>query len=286
MRYNLFLTCFTLLLIIPASAIKRYSLEEIKANPKFEVTIMANGAYSGESIELKIKSNFKKNVEVLIPAGTVFYTPEEEEQILILVEEQLLVLSKGKTRKKVLDGFCTEAKDGVPGDELGMAFMPTKRDQLQKLANFINENSGFDDHAIQEAVWCVSDKYPVSNIYSADRAKAKQLAQFVADLTGQELSWHWVKRSHSVVGNHIRTSPVHVSGKITFSTTKPSTLKSKVLDSSGEVIAERQLSTTIPKANDIGMDFEMSVTGWEKGSYRVIYEDQDGKVLVDKAFEI
>ncbi len=286
MNHKITLLVLLAFIISPVLAIKRYTLEEIKTNPKFDVSIEANGQYSGKSIELKIKSNFKKNVEVFIPAGTVFFTPEEDDQILILVEEELLVVTKGKTKKKVLDGFCTEASDGVPGAELPMNFMQTEREQLQKLADFINEKNGFDHHAVQEAVWAVSDKHSVANIYSPNQAKTKELAQFVADLTGQKIGWHSVQRSHRVVGERIVVNPVKVSGKITFSTTKETTLKSKIFNEAGEVMAERNLNTRIPIVDNIGMDFEVQVSGWESGTYRVVYEDQDGKVLVDKAFEI
>ncbi len=285
MKYHLFGICLGLF-ALPANAIKRYSLEEIQANPKFDVSIKANGQFSGKSIELQIKSNFKKSVEVLIPAGTVFYTPEEDDQILILVEEELLVLSKGNTRKKVLDGFCTEAKDGVPRDELSMAFMPTEREQLQKLADFINEHHGFDKHAIQEAVWCVSDKYSVANIYSPDKKKTKELAQFVADLTGQTLSWHNVRRDHRIVGERIVVNPVMVVGEVTFTTTRETTLKTKIVNESGETVYEKTNSRKLPKVENITMEFSWSVSGWEAGKYNVIYFDEDGKTIFEKAFEI
>jgi uncharacterized ubiquitin-like protein YukD len=267
-------------------AIKRYTLDELKENPKFEVTVNANGHYSGNSIDLKIKSTHKKNVELIIPAGTVFYTSDEGDQILIVPEEQLLVITKGRTKKKTIDGFCSEASDGVPGNEMAMTFMPTKREPLQRLADFINENKGFNDHEIQEAVWCVSDSQSLANIYSEDRKKSEKLTKFVAELTGQEVTWHKVKRSHGQSGGRIQVNPILVTGMVHFSTTKKITMKSKIVDKDGKTVYENPQSMPVPKMDHVEMDFNLSVSGWSKGTYFVVYYDEDNNTILKKEFEI
>jgi hypothetical protein len=267
-------------------SIKQYTLDQLQENPKFEVSILANGKHSGNSIELVIKSLNKKDIELIIPAGTVFYTSDEGDQILIVVVEQLLVITKARTKKKTIDGFCTEASDGVPGSDMTMAFMPTKREQLQDLANFINENNGFSDHEIQEAVWCISDKHSIANIYSSDRKKTLKLTQFVADLTGQEVTWHTIKRNHSVVDGFIQVNPILVTGEVHFSTSKKTTLKSKIIDTEGNLVFENTQTINVPKVDNVKLDFNLSVTGWEKGTYFVVYSDQDEKIVLKKVFEI
>jgi len=278
----LFLTniCFT------TYGIKQYSLEQLKDNPKFEVSINANGNYSGNSIELVVKSTNKKDVELYIPTGTVFYTSEDGQQILIVVEDVHLVITKGRTKKKTLDGFCTEASDGVPGESLDMAYMLTKREQLQKLANYINENKGFDDHLIQEAVWCVSDKHSLANIYYDDKNKALKLTEFVAELTGQEITWHKVKRRLGQSEGFIQINPIFVTGRVHFSTDKQTTLRSKIIDKDGNLVFENTKEMSIPKKDHVEMDFNLSVSGWNKGMYFVIYYDQDENVILKKEFEI
>ncbi len=267
-------------------AIKQYSLDQLKENPKFDVTILANGHYSGNSVELAIKSSNKKDVELLIPAGTVFFTSNEGQQILIIVEDVLLVITKGRTKKKTLDGFCTEAKQGVPSSEMAMAYMPTEREQLQKLADFVNENSGFKDHTIQEAVWCISDGYSLANIYSDDHKKSLKLTQFVAELTGREVTWCKIKRRHGQSGGFIQIDPVFVTGMVHFSTSKPTQLKSKIVDTEGKTVFENTKEVTIPKKDHVEMDFNLSVAGWAKGKYSVIYYDQDNETILKKEFEI
>ena len=282
---SIFTLLFTLL-AISAFAQKQYTLEELQAHPDFEVSVEANGAYSGNSIVLRIISDHRKNIEVFIPAGTVFFTSDEHDQILIIVEDELLAVTKKKTRRKTLDGFCTEASDGIPGDEMAMDFMPTKREKLQQLATFINTQKGLDEHVIQEAVWCVSDNHPVSYIYSDEPEKSMALTKFVAELTGQEEPWHFVKRRHTASGGYIRSAPLFVSGRVEFATTQPTTLKSKIIDADGNLVVDNPESNTIPKTRSARLNFKLTVAGWESGTYYVVYYDQDEKVLLKKAFEI
>ncbi len=281
-----FLVLSFLLITTTSFAIKTYTLDELKENPKFEVSINANGEYTGNSIELKVVSSNKKDVELLIPAGTVFYTSDEGDQILILMEEQLLVIAKGRTKKKVLDGYCTEMNDGVPGEEMAMAYMPTKREKLQQLANFINENKGFDNHTIQEAVWCVSDGQSLANIYSADKKKSEKLTKFVAELTGQEVTWHKVKRRLGHSGGQIQVNPVMVTGNVSFSTPKKITLKSKIVDAEGNMVYENPKAMPVPKMDEVEMEFNLSVAGWDKGTYFVVYYDEEDNTILKKEFSI
>lgn len=280
------LVLFLLLEVSNVFAIKQYTISELKQNPKFNISISATGEHSEKSIELKVKSDYKRDVEMLIPTGTVFYTSDESHQILIVVEEQLLVIQKGRLKKKSLDGFCTEASDGVPSTEMAMEFMPTKREKLQKLADYLNSNKDFDSHEIQEAVWCVSDNHSVSNIYASTPKKSKQLQTFVAELTGQKITWNSVKRNHRIVNGYIETEPVFVSGKIVFSTESTTKVKSKIIDDEGNDVYLNPDQMTLPKTDRAELEFGLTVNGWESGTYYVVYYDQNDKTILKKEFKL
>lgn len=265
---------------------KTWTLEEIKTHADFELTIAANGGYSGNSVALTIQSNARKDIEVLVPAGTVFFTSDENDQILITVEEELIAVAKGQKRKKILDGYCTEAGDGVPEAEMPMDFMPSRREKLQHLANFINRHPGLEEHAIQEAVWCVADGNPLAYIYGQQDKKTKLLTEFVATLTGQEMPWNTVKRQHEVSGRHINSRAVLVTGSVSFATTKETTVKGQIIDADGNIINDALDTMALPKTNNARLNFSLSVAGWSSGTYYVVYTDQDEQVLLKKAFEI
>ncbi|MBK8490423.1 MAG: hypothetical protein IPL49_05805 [Saprospirales bacterium] len=286
LRKTTVLTLLFACLATSAFAQKRFTLDQLKVHPDFEVSIEANGAYSGHSISLKIISNYRKNVELIIPAGTMFFTSDENDQLLMTVEEQLIAVAKQQTRRKTIDGYCTEISDGIPDAEMAMDFMPTRREKLQQLANFINEHKGFDDHEIQEAVWCVSDSQSLSYIYSDNPEKSMELIKFVAELTGQEIPWNSVKRTHGSSGGFILADPILVTGRVEFSTTKETILKSKIVDGDGNLVVDNPESTTLPKTDRARVNFRLSVSGWSEGTYYVVYYDQDDKVILKKAFDI
>ena len=265
---------------------KQFTLEALEDHPDFEVSVEAKGGYGDQSIVLRISSNHRKDIELLIPAGTVFFTKDEDHQILITVEEELIAIGKEQQRKKILDGYCTEASDGVPGAEMAMNYQPTQREKLQHLANFLNRHRGIDPHAIQEAVWCVSDGNPLSYIHGENAKKTKLLTQFVAALTDQELPWNTVQRRHRINDGRIESQAVLVTGQISFSTSKETTIKGKILDADGQVINDDLDTMTLPKTTSARLNFSLSVSGWDAGMYKVIYYDQDGQVLLQKAFEI
>jgi len=288
MKLRLFiLTSLLLFLLVNVTtAQKQYSLEALEDHPDFDVSVEAKGGYGDQSIVLRITSSHRKDVELLTPAGTVFFTKDEDHQILITVEEELIAIGKEQQRKKILDGYCTEASDGVPGAEMAMNYQPTQREKLQHLANFLNRHRGIDPHAIQEAVWCVSDGNPLSYIHGEDAKKTKLLTQFVATLTDQDLPWNTVQRRHRISDGRIESQAVLVTGQITFSTAKETTIKGKILNAEGQVINDDLDTMTLPKTTSARLNFSLSVSGWDPGTYKVIYYDQDGQVLLQKAFEI
>ena len=41
----------------------------------------------------------------------------------------------------------------VPDEDMAMDFMPTKREKLQQLANYLNANRGLDEHLLDLAIY-------------------------------------------------------------------------------------------------------------------------------------
>jgi hypothetical protein len=275
-----------LFLSVATNAQKQFSLDELIDDPRFTVMLEAAGTYGGSSVVVRIQSDYKKPVELRIPAGTVFYTGEEDHQPLLLVEEELIAIAKKGKRRKILDGYCIAASNAVPEEASNLQFGPVPNEQLQQLADYLNNQRGLEEHAIQEAVWCVSDGHPLSYIYTEIPENGRELSAFVAELTGQEVPWHQVRRQLSQSDGYITATPVVVSGEARFSPEEPTTISSRVTDASGNVVFEGSEPVTIPAAREANIRFNLSVAGWDAGTYRVQFYDQEGTVLLEKEFEI
>lgn len=264
-------------------------------NSKFEVTIKANGKYSGESVELIVKSEKQKKCNIEIPAGTLFYPEDENQQTLVLVEKKLLVYNN-KRKKYVLDGFCTEANDGVPKPEKSFTVNDNQNIELEKLIDYLSAYK-LEKHNIQEAIWCVTDGESLSNIVLDNSEESRRFMTFISELTGQDIPWYSTRREF-VVGEveddsfdaslrRIIRNPIKVSGEISFSTTKKSIVKSKIIDEGGNLVFDNEKSFTVPRAiKNVKLDFNLNVKGWESGVYYVVYFIEDGTELLRQKFEV
>ena len=86
---------FLSLSFITTKSIKTsYSIEELIKNPAFDVSVKSNGLHSGKSVLLDIKSNSTKNINLKIPAGTLFYPDNDNEQTLVSPREEIMVINK------------------------------------------------------------------------------------------------------------------------------------------------------------------------------------------------
>ncbi|MBL4703479.1 MAG: hypothetical protein JKY54_03100 [Flavobacteriales bacterium] len=266
---------------------KILSIEQVILNPNFKVSILSNGQYSGKSIQLKVVSKNKKDVEVMIPAGTLFYTSDESEQILITTDEVLLAVTKMRTKNKTLDGYCTESSDRAPSTEAKMAFKSCDNEKLLRLVDFINKHPALDHDNIQEAVWCITNRNSISNIFSDKRKSVVDLKKEVASIMGVEIPWHELKRSLGTSDDgYVMPEPVMVKGEIEFETTKDVVLQGKIVDLENNELYTYPYTFTIPKTKSAMLEFNLEVQGWGSGKYFVVYADQDGKEYLKKEFTL
>ncbi len=267
---------------------KPLSIQEIMKNPNFEVTLTSSGGHSGKSVLLEVKSKTNKDVRITVPAGTLFYPSDENEQTLVSPREQYAVINKMKTNSIPLNGFCTEAHDKSPTSAGTFALGNNKNEKLDKLLQFFKEHKGISINGVQEAIWCITDDYSISRIYTDNEVLNKQLKKVLSEITGDEIPWFTNKQEITIDNNgYLVSESVEVTGEVKFSTTKKTTIKSKVLNEAGENVFPNQNDLVIPRAlNNITLNFKVSVEGWEKGKYFVIYYTTEGKTILKKEFTV
>ncbi len=264
------------------------SIQQLIKNPDFEVTVKSNGKHSGKSVLLAIKSKSLKDVSLRVPAGALFYPSDEKEQTLITPREQIMAINKKQTNDVGVYGFCTEANDKSPTSSGAFKVGTNKNEKLAQLLEFFKENKGIRVHAVQEAIWCVTDNESISHAYSDDPVLDKKLKKKLSEITGQKIPWHTNKRKITTNNRgYIVASPVEVVGEVTFSTTQKTVVKSKVINEAGVVVFPNTNELKIPQAiKNIKLDFKVKVTGWDKGKYYVIYYTGEGKTILKKEFTV
>ena len=263
---------------------KEFTLQEILTDAKFEVSTTSNGGHSEQSVTLKIISKQKSNINVVIPSGTLFYPENEGHQTLVAPIQRVLAI-KPSENTFILDGFCTEANDGCPSSGSNFTIALSDNEKLTKLFSFIKEHE-IDIHNMQEAIWCITDNESIANVYAKDTAVNTKFKNLLSQLTGQKIPWYSTKRDFEVdERGNINRNSVELKGNVEFSTTKQTVIKSKIINEQGDLIHQYNKDFTVPKAiKDIQLTFSVSVKGWEKGKYYVIYYTNDGDEIVKEEF--
>jgi hypothetical protein len=242
------------------------------------------GGYSGDCLTLTLKNLKSVPISILIPSGTIFEAADPEVQNLIVVKERLIVLKSNESKSTVLIGFCSNAPKKSP--PVGIVYKPidSASQNLKKISEYLNK-SEFSEHAVQSAIWCVTDGNYLSEVYDENPEKSKDLRTEISKITGQPLVWYNTHTDRTISQNgYINNLPVSVSGEISIKITEGGKLIQEVINKEGKVMYKAK-DMEISSAGNITYNFQLTVEGWEKGKY-FVKASLNGKVLLKQEFAI
>ena len=157
---------------VKQSAVLSMNLQDAEKDLVVKSGITSKGNYSGDCMNLSLANLKSASTSITIPAGTVFIADDASEQNILVIKDIICQL-KGKESKTVdISGFCCEKSDAAPDE--GSTFKTSKHtdEKVLKLTDFL-KGKNYDSHTVQEAVWCVANGSPVSNIYSENPTHQK-----------------------------------------------------------------------------------------------------------------
>ncbi len=277
-------------LVLPAALITLHAaantptdLAALLKGRQLAMTVTGAGGHSGECVNVKLNNLRIDTMRVRIPAGWRFTSQDSTLQDLLVVEDEVLALAPRASRTVSCRAFCCEASMGGPGE--GSTFLTggMAAEPLQKLARFIAEGH-FDDDAVQQAVWAVSDGHDLSGIDAGDAQATQALRTFVSTLTGRPVPWYTTSYAPPVDGRVFNPSPVHITGHVEFTQRHAGFLTIVVKDERGRTVY------TLDEGRDLrqGMyriQVEVTVQGWAKGRYAICFAT-DGVLLKKQEFEL
>ena len=231
------------------------------------VKAVSNGKYSGNSIVFNVTNLTNKAQSVIVPAGTLYYPTDDEEQTLIQLEDQLIVLQGKETKRQLIAGFCSESSDRCPSEENTFKLGKSTDPKLVKLIDYLSAKK-VDKATYQEAVWAITDAHSISSIYS-DKTDIRDFRTFMADLTGQKDTWFSSPQEYTLDNRgNINRETVRISGQLTIDSDGNSPIHQELCDAEGNVLFTSS-SSTPRKSKDVKMSFSVRVQGWKKGNYFV-----------------
>jgi hypothetical protein len=270
---------------VKTSAVVSMNLQDAEKQAVVKSGITSKGNYSGDCMNLSLKNLKSTPTSITIPAGTVFIADESSEQNILVTQDIICQLKGGESKTLDISGYCCEKNDSAPDD--GSTFKTSKHtdEKVLKLAEFLKDKK-YETHTIQEAVWCVANGASVSNIYSSDPVKQKELVKFVCDLTGQKETWYTNKQSHEMdEQRRIVSTPVEVNGMLSCDIDKPVYVSNSIYANDGTLIYTMGNPMHFPRKGHYEYEFNLTVEGWEKGKYYVLVKAGE-KQLLKQEFEI
>ena len=262
---------------------KNWTLQELLKSDKAQ--IKATCIYEDrKNTKITLKSDFSYPIKLTIPAGTLLYPENDKQQTLAIPKERLITLKPKSSRNLVLRGFCTEKSESSPTQKKDFTIGFSKNEKLNKFFSYLDTSKNLSESNMQEAIWCITDNQSIGYIYEPKNTNLKKV---LSEITGQKIPWQSTKRRIMMEsGRQVVTIPQLVSGRIVFSTTKPETILSKIIDEEGEMVYQFEKPAKVPKANNIRLKFNVRVKGYNEGKYYVIYYTESGEELVKKEFTV
>jgi hypothetical protein len=194
-------TPFSFLLVIFLSlqtkAETAYKLTE--AIQKNLVTVSMSGAKSdtsfhgdysthyGSCMAMEIVSTTSENLNLNLEYGYRLVPDDSSLQTMMVTQSLIVKLQPRQKKNYRVYAMCTEAHDGGPGPEEKFVLRNRATGNLLGLAELINRKK-YQNDAAQNAVWCLTNDYELSSIYSEDTVMMYDLRRFVAKAKGLSLA--------------------------------------------------------------------------------------------------
>lgn len=185
-----------LMIIGRAKATQSYKLSEALQNKL--VSVKVNGAkpdtsglyvssHVGPCMAMEVVNITADNLLLNLEYGYKLVPDDTTTQTMMVTQTLMVNLAPKQKKNYRIYAMCTEAHDGGPSS--GESFKLGKRfsGNLLSLAELINRKR-YQTDAAQQAVWCLTNGYDLSGIYSDDTTQMYDLRRLVAKLKGLPLS--------------------------------------------------------------------------------------------------
>lgn len=211
-------------------------LLDAKNQKKVSVTAIGNGGYNGECINLALKNLTSVKQEIEISPGLIFTSLDSTAQDLMVVKQYMVALMPGASKSLNLYTMCIKLHNLSPSSGSLFALNGEARGHLSSLADLI-ASKNYQNSTAQSAVWAITDKAELTDIYDTDTTMAGQLATFIANATGRPRPKIITPKPHYIYS---------IRMNITHHFSKPTKVTLACFDANGNVIKEYYKNRLIP----------------------------------------
>ncbi|MGB1032983.1 MAG: hypothetical protein ACPGWM_10215, partial [Flavobacteriales bacterium] len=205
------------LLFLLSTPVYSFSLQQaIQAaviSSKFKGTYQS----SGQAIKATLTNLKEEKTSIEVEPGISFVNPNVQD--ILITEPQIIVLNPGETKDVYFTGYCMEPLNSVPQESDVFQLMQPD-DIYQALISKLDGNN-YDTGLIQEAIWALSEDFPLYGVYEEDDPGSEALLKQVADILGREVPDYTVAY-HQEDNEPFQAEPVKVQGEFKYTVEEPS----------------------------------------------------------------
>jgi hypothetical protein len=227
---------FLFMIGVHSSYAASINLLEAKNQKKVSVAAKGRGGYIGECINLSLKNLTSVKQDIEISPGLIFTSQDSTAQDLMVVEQYRLALLPGATQILNVYTMCIKQHNLAPAEGNLFALNGEARGHLFSLSELI-ASKNYHNSTAQSAVWTLTDKAEMTDIYASDTTMAGQLATFIANATGMPRPKIITPKEHYIYS---------IRMNITYHFSKSTKATLACFDGNGNLIKEYYKNRTIP----------------------------------------
>ncbi|MEN8121741.1 MAG: hypothetical protein ABFS35_15425 [Bacteroidota bacterium] len=266
---------------------KSISIEKAIHEGIISAKFQGTGTYSGDAINLELKSLIPVDTIIKIEAGRRLTSDDTLLQDILIVKEIELFLAAKEIKKLKLFGFCCQAHNGAPKSDSGFKVGFMEDSSFIYLSHFLAQ-SNLPLNVMQSAIWVLSDDNPLNSIHNdneKDKEKMKGLFQLLANLKGVDYEYPWYTLKYKTDTTRVFSGkPNRMFAEIEYNLNHQSNVDLFIKDAN-DLLVKKLFMNRPHHRGEFNYRFTLDVANMPKGKYYLrLYADNQLKLV--KVFEL
>ena len=267
--------------------LKSISIEKAIKSGIVSADFQGTGTYSGDAINLEIKSLIPVDTIIKIEAGRRLISDDSTLQDILIVREIEFFLAANEIKKLKLFGFCCQAHNGAPKWDTFFDVGFVEDSAFVVLANYLAQ-SNLPIGVMQSAIWVMSDNNPLNSIHNdneKDKDKMKGLFTLLASLKGIEYEYPWYTLKYKTDTASVFSNRAdRMFAEIEYNLNHQSNVDLFIKDANN-LLVKKIFMNQPHHRGEYSYRFTLDVANLPKGKYYLrLYADNQLKVV--KTFEL
>lgn len=191
----------------------------------------ASSSHHGPCMAMDLSNASNENLNLSLEYGYKLVPDDSSLQTMIVTQTLIVKLTPKQKKNYRIYAMCTEAHDGAPSGDAKFVLRNRATGNLLGLTELLNRKK-YQTDAAQNAVWCFTNDYALSSIYSDDTVMMYDLRRFVAKAKGilnSQIYEAASAESYSAPQRSITTRTVY-SGSLSYSFSRTSKILVALFD--------------------------------------------------------